>query len=198
VKRAVTDKEGKFALKDLHRGLVFKLLVVAKGREPVLTAGAVYCHDDMIWIFSEQHIVPAAGPVKFSLVLGRQVGPLPVGPTAADLDRIFTDLDNDAFKIREKASRELAQFGESAVPGVRERLKRRFSLEVRRRAAAFLDQFDPAELSPQRGVELLERIATPATKEFLAELAKGPAEAPLSLHAAAALTRLGRKPAGQP
>jgi hypothetical protein len=183
VRRAVTDKEGKFALKDFNPLLNFKLLVVTKGRVPT---------------FSDQPAGPAGRPVKFSLVLGRQARPLPVGPTAADLDRIFSDLDNDAFKTREKASRELAQFGESAVPGVRERLKRRLSAEVRRRAAGFLDQFDPAELSPLQGVELLERIATPAAKEFLEELAKGPTGSAFTLDAAAALTRLGRKPAGQP
>ncbi len=182
MQRAVTDKEGKFALKDFDPRLNFKLLVVAEGRVP---------------IFSDKHD-PAAGPVKFSLVLGRRVRALPVGPTAADLDRIFTDLDNDAFKTREKASQELAAFGVSAVPGVRKRLERRLSPEVRRRAAAFLDQFDPAELSALRGVELLEGIDTPAAKEFLEELAKGPDGAPFTLHAAAALTRLGKKPAGQP
>jgi len=183
LRRAVTDKEGKFALKDLDRALNFKLLVVAVGRVPTLL---------------DKHVDPAAGPVKFSVVLGRRVRQLPVGPTDVDLDRIFTDLNDDAFRTREKASWELAELGESAVPGVRERLERRLSVEVRRRASAFLNQFDPAELSPLRAVELLERIATPAAKEMLAELARGPAGAPLVLDAAAALTRLGGKPAGQP
>jgi hypothetical protein len=177
VKRAVTDKEGKFALKDLDPALIYKLLVVAEGRAPTI---------------SDQHVDPAAGPVKLSLKA--RVRPLAVGPTHGDLDRIFTDLDSDAFKIREKASRELAAFGVSAVPGVRERLKRRPSAEVRRRAAAFLDQFDPAELSPLRAVELLEHIGTPAAKELLVGLEKRGAPIP----SWAAPTRLDRKPAGQP
>jgi hypothetical protein len=180
VKRAVTDKEGKFALKHLDADLIYKLLVVAEGRAPTI---------------SDKHIDPVAGPVKLSLKA--RVRPLPVGPTDADLDRIFTDLDSNAFKTREKASQELAAFGVSAVPGVRERLQRRLSVEVRRRVATFLDQFDLAELSPLRAVERLEGITAPAAKELLAELEKGAAGTPHSLDAAAALTRLGKKPAGQ-
>jgi hypothetical protein len=174
VQRAVTDKEGKFALRDLDPALVFKLLVVSEGRVPTI---------------SDKHIDPAAGPVKFSLLLQPQVRPLPVRPTAADLDRIFTDLDSDAFKTREKASRELAEFGVSAVPGVRERLERRLSLEVGRRVSAFLDKFDPAELSPQRAVELLVGISAPEAKELLAELEKRAASVPLTLDAAPAPTQ---------
>jgi hypothetical protein len=45
---------------------------------------------------------------------------------------------------------------------------------------------------------LLEGIATPAAKELVAELEKRAAGAPLTLDAAAAPTRLGKKPAGQP
>ena len=43
-----------------------------------------------------------------------------------------------------------------------------------------------------RAVELLERIATPAARDVLSELAKGAAEAPLTREAAAALERLRR------
>jgi len=157
--------------------LAFQLLVVAEGREP---------------IFSDKHLDPAAATRKFLLVLGRQVRLLSVGPTDADLDRVFMDLNSGAFKTREKAARELAEFGESAVPAVRERLERPLPAEVRQRAAAFLDRFDPAELWPLRAVELVEGIGTPAAIELLVELAKGPAGAPLTWDAAAALGRLSR------
>jgi hypothetical protein len=85
-----------------------------------------------------------------------------------------------------------------AVPGVRKRLDRAESAEVRRRALDFLDWFDPTTLKPdrlrqKRAVELLEGIATPAAREVLSELAKGAAEAPLSREAAAALERLRRR-----
>lgn len=167
MKRAVTDREGKFALKDLDPAMTFKLLVVAEGRAPTV---------------SQKHIDPAAGPVRF--LLKARVCPVPVGPTAADLDRIFTDLDNDSFRTREKASLELAEYGVGAVPGVRQRLEGRLSAEVSRRAAAFLNQFDPAKLSPLRAVELLEGITTSAAQELLGELDKRAAQAPPILEAA--------------
>ena len=82
-----------------------------------------------------------------------------------------------------------------AVPGVRKRLAKAESPEVRKRALEFLDRFDPATLSPGRlrqlrAVELLEGIATPAAKDLLSDLAKGAAGAPLTLEAAGALERL--------
>ena len=82
------------------------------------------------------------------------------------------------------------------MPGVRKRLAKAESPEVRKRALEFLDRFDPATLSPDRlrqlrAVELLEGTATPAAKELLSELAKGARGAPLTLEAASALKRLG-------
>ncbi len=138
-----------------------------------------------------------AAPDQTIDLLRQQIKPAPKGPTDAELDRLFKQLDSDDFAVREKASRQLAAFGESAVPAVRQRLGQGVSLEVRRRARAFLDQFDRGELSPirlhqVRAIELLEGIATPAAKKLLSELANGAAGAPLTLEAAAALARLGR------
>jgi hypothetical protein len=89
-------------------------------------------------------------------------------------------------------------WGELAVPGVRKRLAKAESAEVRRRALHFLDRFDPATLKPDRlhqlrAVELLEGIATPAAADVLSELAKGSVESPLTREAAAALERLRRQ-----
>src|SRR6516225_7694980 len=60
------------------------------------------------------------------------------------------------------------------------------TVSVCKRALEFLDRFDPATLKPDRlrqlrAVELLEGIATPAARDWLSELAKGAAEAALSL-----------------
>jgi hypothetical protein len=140
----------------------------------------------------------AAAPDRAVEVLLRQVKPVPAAPTEADLDRVFKGLDSDEFEARQKASRELIGLGEPAVPAVRKRLERATSAEVRRRAREFLDRFDRAELSPARlrqlrAVELLEGIGTPAARGLLTELAKGAAGAPLTVDAAAALARLGRR-----
>jgi RNA polymerase sigma factor (sigma-70 family) len=139
----------------------------------------------------------AAAPGQAVALLRRQVKPIPAAPTDADLDRTFADLDSEDFATREKASQKLAEFGESVVPGVRKRLEKVKSEEVRKRALAFLEQFDPSRLSVDRlrqlrAVELLEGIATPEAKEMLSELAKGGGGAPLTLEAASALARLKR------
>ena len=143
--------------------------------------------------------VLAAAPEQAIALLRRQIKPAPQGPTDAELDRLFDRLDSDDFATREKASRELAAFGEAAVPGVRKRLVKGVSLELRLRARAFLDEFDLKEQSPERlrqirAIELLEGIGTLAAKELLSELAKGAAGAPLTLEATAALARLSQGP----
>jgi WD40 repeat protein len=140
----------------------------------------------------------AAAPDRAVALLRRELKPASAPPTDAELDRLFADLDSDDFATREQASRRLAEFGELAVPGVRKRLAGTESAEVRKRAQEFLDRFDSATLKPDRlrqlrAVELLEGIATPAAREVLSELAKGAAEAPLTLEAAAALERLRRR-----
>jgi hypothetical protein len=140
----------------------------------------------------------AAAPDRAVALVRRELKPVPAAPTDDQLDRTFADLDSERFATREKASRRLEDFGELAVPGVRKRLAEAESAEVRRRAQAFLDRFDPPKPSPDRlrqlrAVELLEGIATPAARDVLSELAKGAAEAPLSREAAAALERLRRR-----
>jgi hypothetical protein len=140
----------------------------------------------------------AAEPDLAVALLRRELKPVPAAPTDDALDRTFADLDSADFATREKASRRLADMGELAVPGVRQRLAKAESAEVRKRVLAFLGRFEPAPLWPERlrqlrGVELLEGMATPGAREVLAELAKGSAEAPLSGEAAAALERLRRR-----
>jgi RNA polymerase sigma factor (sigma-70 family) len=140
----------------------------------------------------------AAAPDRAVALVRRELKPIPAAPTDAELDRAFADLDSESFATREKASRRLAEWGEFAVPGVRKRVARTESAEVRRRALGFLDRFDPATLKPDRlrqlrAVELLEGMATPVARDVLSELAKGAAEAPLSREAAAALERLRRR-----
>ncbi len=140
----------------------------------------------------------AAAPEQAVALLRRHLKPTPAAPSDADLDRTFAALDSEDFAAREKASRRLAAFGEPAVPGVRKRLEKAVSQEVRKRALAFLEEFDPTKLSADRlrrlrAVELLEGIGTPAARELLAELARGAAGAPLTLDAAAALARLQRR-----
>jgi RNA polymerase sigma factor (sigma-70 family) len=170
-------------------------------KEPLTAAGAdglwtALAGDDAPAAFAALADLAAAPDLAVALVR-RELKPVSAAPTDADLDRAFADLDSKDFTTREKASHRLAEFGELAVPGVRKRLARTESAEVRNRALDFLGRFDASTLSPERlrqlrAVELLEGIGTPAASGVLAELAKGAAEAPLSQEAAAALERLRR------
>ena len=85
----------------------------------------------------------AAAPDRAVALVRRELKPVRAAPTDDQLDRTFADLDSEDFATRQKASRRLAEFGESAVPGVRKRLAQAETLEVRRRAQEFLDRFDP-------------------------------------------------------
>jgi hypothetical protein len=84
------------------------------------------------------------------------------------------------------------------VPGVRARLARPPSAEVRARLVQFLDRHDGPEPSPchlrcVRGVAALEAIGTADARALLAGLAKGPATDPLTREARAASRRLGAR-----
>ncbi len=120
-----------------------------------------------------------------------------VAPEPALLDRIVPGLASDDFAARQKASAELDQLGERAVPGLRARLPQVQSPEARKRIIAHLEKHDPADLPPQqlqalRAVELLEEFATPEAKTLLTKLAAGAPDAHLTREARQALERMHR------
>jgi hypothetical protein len=136
----------------------------------------------------------AAAPTEAIALLRARLRPAPV-PTAADLDRLFRQLDSEKYDERQKASAELETFGPNAVAGVKARLERAPSLELRKRLDRFLEGNggsgppSPYLLRCVRGVAVLEAIATPEARALLAELAKGPANDPLTREARAANRR---------
>ena len=133
----------------------------------------------------------ASSPDRALEILRREVKPAPSAPTDAMLDRIFVDLGSGEFATREKASKELEEYGESAIPGVRKRLEGNISAEARQRAIAFLKRAE-THLNQIRAVELLEGLGTPEARKLLTELAAGAPNAPLTLDANAALKRLSK------
>jgi hypothetical protein len=138
----------------------------------------------------------AGSPDRAVEMLRQHLKPAPAAPTDAALDRIFSDLGSEDFAAREKASKQLEGYGESAVAGVRKRLGGKLTQEASQRAVAFLKPFDKATLATNRlrqlrAVELAEGLGTPAARKLLAELAAGGPGAPLTLDASAALRRLG-------
>jgi WD40 repeat protein len=109
-----------------------------------------------------------------------------------DVARLIADLDHDDYDVRERATRELKRAGPLVRPAVAEALARSKSREVRRRAADVLDGLKAAGVAPQevwsaRGVEVLERIGTPAAKALLADWSRGPADSPLTAEARSCL-----------
>jgi hypothetical protein len=129
----------------------------------------------------------AASPAGAVRLLRANLRPAPV-PTDPELNRVVGQLGADTFTEREKASAELERFGPHAVAGAKERLGRSPAPEVRRRLRAFLERFDgpnpsPYQLRCVRGVAVLEAINTAEARALLAELAKGPADDPLTSEA---------------
>jgi WD40 repeat protein len=104
-------------------------------------------------------------------------------------------LDGDDFEGREKASRELANFGDLVGGDVRKALEGTPSPEARRRLeelAAKLDRpvADADQARALRGVEALEHIGTAEARRLLDELGRGAAGARLTRDAKAAAARL--------
>ncbi|HEX3152753.1 MAG TPA: WD40 repeat domain-containing protein [Gemmataceae bacterium] len=146
--------------------------------------------DNRIKIWGELGHLPAKEAIKTTAGLvaspdglvdffAERLKPVPVAD-AAVLDRIFRDLDDKAFAVREKASRELATLGPGAVAGVQERKAKSSSEEVRGRADAFLKQFEIADVTPERlrflrALEVLAAVDAPSARTLIEGLAAGAA-----------------------
>jgi WD40 repeat protein len=116
-------------------------------------------------------------------------------PEQDRIRKLIADLEAPRYAVREQATRELERLREVAAPALRERLQGEVPAEVRRRVEGLLGRLargtsPPDELRVLRGVEVLERIATPDARELLATLARGTPGATLTAQARAALERL--------
>jgi WD40 repeat protein len=117
------------------------------------------------------------------------------GTDEATVTKLIADLDADSFEAREKAAQQLAALGKSVQPALKKALAEKPSAEAQRHIVGLLERMtDPGPapdlLRPLRAVELLERIGTPDAKNLLGTLAKGQADAPLTVAAAESLRRL--------
>jgi WD40 repeat protein len=116
---------------------------------------------------------------------------------------LLADLDAESFKVRDKASRDLAELGDLAEPMLRQALTRKLSVESRRRIKGLLEKLNGAAPHPEslrmiRAIEALERTATPEARQVLETLAKGPGEPRITEEAKASLERLAKRPAVKP
>jgi hypothetical protein len=137
-----------------------------------------------------------AAPKQAVPLLRERLGrPPKEGRTIAQL---IGDLDSDQFAVREQAQHELAKLGDLAEPALREVLKKRPSLEVRRRIEQVREEMrvrtpSPETLQELRAIEVLERIGTAEARDVLRSLARGDGNPRLSKGAHAALQRLSRR-----
>jgi WD40 repeat protein len=146
----------------------------------------------------------AACPQSTSF-LSTKLQPIP-SVTAERLKQLVTDLDNDAFAVREKASRQLAEIGEVAGPALRQALASNPSPEVRGRIEALLkplqqlDAIPPPEerLRVLSGLTVLEYVGDKEAKNLLRSLASGAPQARQTREAKAALARLTKRPLPPP
>jgi hypothetical protein len=116
---------------------------------------------------------------------------------------LLADLDADSFKMRDKASRDLAELGDLAEPMLRHALTRKLGVESGRRVKGLLEKLNGAPPHPEslrmiRAIEALERMATPEARQVLETLTKAPGEPRLTEEAKASLDRLAKRPAVKP
>jgi hypothetical protein len=123
-----------------------------------------------------------------------------LGPVAGDdVAKLIARLDDDDFVTRQKARAELARLGKYVGPALRRALAAKPSAEATKQLEELLQELAEKRFVPEvvrglRGVEVLETIGTAAAREVLQGLAKGVAEAELTVEAKAALERLARSP----
>ena len=113
------------------------------------------------------------------------------------LARWIAELDDDAFTIRERATRRLSEAGADAAEALHRALTNDPSPEVRRRVEMLLKRLnedgDPERLRSLRALEILERIGSPAAQELLRELKGKPMSAEFHGEIDASLRRLEQR-----
>jgi hypothetical protein len=123
-----------------------------------------------------------------------------VRPTAVEkrIGLLITQLDDDNFSVREKATGELERLGPEAFPLLRRSLDGPISVEARRRIERLLENLKTATLTAdqkrlQGALIVLELIVTAEARQVLEEVSQGRAGAWLASEAQVSLKRLERK-----
>jgi WD40 repeat protein len=141
----------------------------------------------------------AATPEQALPLLADSLRPVKA-PEPSVVTRLIADLNNDDFQVREKASRELGQFGQGVEGALRKAKEGDITLEQSRRIDQLLKQLPGPEPGPEqlrtiRAVAVLEQIGSPEALKVLAGLAAGAEGARLTQEAKAALERLEKRSA---
>src|SRR5204863_6714001 len=107
------------------------------------------------------------------------------------------ELDSDRFRVRDKATQELAGLGKLAEPALRQALKSSPSPEVRSRIEALLKGLKESTIAPRllrdlRTLDVLEQVGTPEARKVVEAMARGARDPRLLEEAKATLERLSR------
>jgi WD40 repeat protein len=119
----------------------------------------------------------AAAPASVVPFVKDKLKPIPpVDPQV--LDKLFTDLNSEKFKDRDKASAELEKLGDLALGALQKRLAANPSLEMRQRMDKILAKLQGPVKSPDMlrmfgAIEALEKMGTPEALTVLEALASG-------------------------
>lgn len=119
----------------------------------------------------------AKSPKEAVAFLKDRLKPIPP-PDPKVIDKLITDLNSPQYNTRQKATAELEKLADLAGPAIRDQLKGKPSLEMRKRLEALIDKLDgpvtlPELLHGLRTVEVLELIGTAEARALLEPLAKG-------------------------
>jgi hypothetical protein len=142
-----------------------------------------------------------AGKKESVPFLARQIRTLRPAPEAKQIAGWITNLDDDSFEVREKATRELEKLGGRAAAQLRKALAETRSAEVRRRVGRLLEglESEAGTLSPdglrlRRAIRVLEWSATPEARKILEGLAASDGAGELAADLRQALERLKKTP----
>jgi WD40 repeat protein len=140
----------------------------------------------------------AADPTRAVPFLDKRLQPAPA-VDEKELSQLIAELGNEAFAVRDKATRQLEKLGELADPACRKALQEPTTLELRRRLENLLEKFKqrarnptPAFLRSVRALEALELAGIPKARDVLARMSQGASQARFTMDAKAALERLDR------
>ena len=103
----------------------------------------------------------------------------------------IVELDNNQFKVRDRATKALTEIVDRAELDLRKALADNPSAELRLRIEQILQKLDPAR--PVRAVEVLEHIGSAEAIQLLAEFTQGTPDARLTQEAKASLERLRKR-----
>jgi WD40 repeat protein len=137
-----------------------------------------------------------AAPGQAVRLLEKRLEPI-VAADPARVARLVADLNHPSFAIRDRATKDLQELGESAILGLQKALAGLPSPEVRQRLEQLMDRLahgSPQQWRAWRALETLEHVGTPEAYHLVEKLARGMPEARLTQEARSTLERLGVSP----